>query len=112
MRDLLRNTQLIHFSNLTDDKTDEWGNVTKGYGEIQEYRVSLSADKGDASNNAFGKDLDYDREIVTHNMDCPINEHTKLWIDNDISQPYDYAVKGRAKSLNCIRYAIKRVNVS
>lgn len=112
MRDLERNKQLIHYSNLSEDTTDEWGNKAKGYGKIQEYRISLSVDKGEASNNAFGKDLEYDREMVTHDMKCPINEHTHLWIDNDTSKPYDYSVVKKANSLNSIRYAIKRENVS
>ena len=112
MRDLKRNQQLIHYCNLSETAKDEWGNNVSGYGEISEYRIALSSAKGDVSNNAFGKDLNYDREMVIHDMNCPINEHSRLWIDNDISQQYDYTVEGVAKSLNCIRYAIKKVNVS
>lgn len=151
MRNCLKNQVKIWYAlrDLNTDK-DEWGN-TKGvttYSAPKELKISLSANKGEASAQAFGADLQYDREMVTYDMSCPIDEYSHLWIDeqspidqsvktvwgegdtivinetgsvvntsdNGISvsatKAHNYEVAAVSKSLNCIRYAIRRVNVS
>lgn len=129
---------------------DEWGNTKNvtTYGSPQKLKISVSANKGEASAQAFGADLKYDREMVTHDMSCPIDEYSRLWLDeedvvdktiqtvytegdaiytnesgsvieagNDAisvssTKAHNYEVAAVSKSLNCIRYAIRRVNVS
>ena len=116
MRDLKRNQQKIYYALLTETKdSDEWGNTVdiKGYGEPQEFYASVSANKGEASAQAFGADLKYDREVVTHDMSCPIDEYSRLWLDGrDTEKSHNYTVIAVGKSHNCIRYAIRRVDVS
>lgn len=97
---------------MSETSTDGWGNESQSYGEIQPMKIAVSSEKGDAAAEAFGKDLDYDVSMVTHDMSCPINEYSRIWIDNAPDQPHDYIVKRRAKSLNCIAYALKRVTVT
>ena len=116
MRDLIRNQQTVWYSlrNVVTDK-DEWGNTVdvKGYGEPIEIRMSVSANKGNISAQAFGTDLNYDREMSTHDMSCPIDEYTRLWLDGrNIADTHNFEVVAVSKSLNCIRYAIRRVDVS
>lgn len=116
MRDLRRNQQTIWYSlqNVTVDK-DEWGNTedVKDYGEPIKMQLSVSANKGSISAQAFGTDLNYDREMSTHNMNCPIDEYTRLWLDGRaVTETHNYEVVAVSKSLNCIRYAIRRVDVS
>lgn len=163
MRDSQKNQTKIYYAlrNVVS-KVDRWGNTedVTTYGEPVQLKISVSANKGEASAQAFGADLQYDREMVTHDMSCPIDEYTHLWLDeilllNDnigsnedsitISMPgivvnpindvlaiksksliakgvgdtivvsfnsHNYKVVAVSKSLNCIRYAIKRVNVS
>lgn len=116
MRDLRRNQQTVWYSlqNVTVDK-DEWGNTVdaKDYGEPIEMQLSVSANKGNISAQAFGTDLNYDREMSTHDMSCPIDEYTHLWLDGRaVSETHNYEVVAVSKSLNCIRYAIRRVDVS
>ena len=116
MRELKRNQQTIWYSllNVSSD-IDEWGNTdnVKTYGEPIRMEISLSGDKGEASKQAFGTDLKYDREMSTHDMNCPIDEYTHLWIDGrDTNETHNYIVKAVSKSLNSIRYAIEKVNVS
>ena len=116
MRDLKRNQQTIWYSllNVTEDK-DEWGNThnVKGYGQPVMYKITLSANKGEASAQAFGTDLAYDREMSTHDMACPIDEYSHLWLDGrSPTETHNYIVKAVSRSLNCIRYAIERVDVS
>ena len=116
MRDLKRNQQTIWYSLLNvSSGEDEWGNTEdiKTYGEPVSMNISISANKGEADQQPFGTDLNYDREMSTHNMDCPIDEYTHLWIDGrSIEETHNYIVKAVSKSLNCIRYAIEKVNVS
>ena len=116
MRDLKRNQQTIWYSLLNvSTGVDEWGNTEdiKTYGEPVKVSMSVSANKGEVSQQAFGADLKYDREMSTHDMSCPIDEYAHLWIDGrDTAETHNYIVKAVSKSLNCIRYAIEKVNVS
>lgn len=116
MRSLKRNQQTIWYSllSVSSDK-DEWGNTedVKTYGLPVSTKMSVSANRGEVSQQAFGMDLDYDREMITHDMSCPIDEYTHLWIDGrDTEETHNYIVKAVSRSLNCIRFAIKKVNVS
>lgn len=116
MRDLKRNKQKIWYSLLNvDTDTDEWGNTedVKTYGEPVEMDISVSGNKGQTSQQAFGTDLKYDREMSTHDMNCPIDEYSHLWLDGrSPDETHNYIVKAVSKTLNCIRYAIEKVNVS
>ena len=116
MRDLKRNQQTVWYSLLNvETDTDEWGNTVdiKDYSEPVECEITVSANKGNISAQAFGTDLNYDREMSTHNMNCPIDEYTRLWLDGrKITETHNYEVEKVSKSLNCIRYAIRRVDVS
>ena len=116
MRDIKRNQQTVWYSlrNVTVE-ADEWGNTVdvKDYGDPKKMQLSVSANKGSISAQAFGTDLNYDREMSTHNVNCPIDEYTHLWLDGRaITEPHNYEVVAVSKSLNCIRYAIRRVDVS
>ncbi len=116
MRDIKRNQQTVWYSlrNVTVD-TDEWGNTVdiKDYGKPLKMQLSVSANKGSISAQAFGTDLNYDREMSTHDMNCPIDEYTRLWLDGRaVTDTHNYEVVAVSKSLNCIRYAIRRVDVS
>ena len=116
MRDLKRNQQTVRYSllNVSLDM-DEWGNTAdiKGYSEPVPVQMVLSANKGEASAQSFGTELNYDREMSTHDLNCPIDEYTHLWLDGrDTADTHNYEVAAVSKSLNCIRYAIRRVNVS
>lgn len=116
MRDSEKNKARIWYAlrNVAQSK-DEWGNTkdVTTYGEPIGLRISVSANKGEASAQAFGADLKYDREMVTHDMSCPIDEYSRLWLDGrETTETHNYEVAAVSKSLNCIRYAIRRVNVS
>ncbi len=115
MRDLKRNQREIFYALLVKGEgKDEWGNEveTIGYTDPISLCISKSANKGEASAQAFGADLQYDREMSTHDMECPIDEYSRIWIDCDPTEPHNYEVVAVSPSLNCIRYALKRVNVS
>ena len=151
MRNSEKNKSTIYYAlrNVQLEK-DEWGNTkdVTTYGKPHALKLSVSANRGETSASAFGADLKYDREMITHDMTCPIDEYTRLWIDepsiidetiktvwseggtiyiNESGsvikaeesgfsvlgvKAHNYEVAAVSKSLNCIRYAIRRVNVS
>ena len=116
MRNLRRNQSEIHYALRTVAvETDEWGNTheVKQYTEPVALRISVSANKGETEASGFGADLSYDKEMVTHDMSCPIDEFSRLWLDGrSTDDTHNYEVAAVSKSLNCIRYAVRRVNVS
>ena len=116
MRDLKRNQQTIWYALLNlYSGADEWGNTEdiKSYGEPISIQMTVSGNKVEVSQQAFGTELKYDREMSTHDMSCPIDEYTHLWLDGrDINDTHNYVVKAVSKTLNCIRYAIEKVDVS
>ncbi len=116
MRDLKRNRQRIWVSIRTvSTDTDEWGNTedVKTYGEPFPMELSISGNKGEASGQAFGTELAYDREMSTHDLTCPIDEYSHLWLDGrSPTETHNYIVKAVSRTLNAIRYAIEKVNVS
>lgn len=105
MRDLRKNQVEIFYSLYIPDGTvDRLGNKTGIFKEKQQLFISLSTDKGEHKNQVFGKELDYDREMVTTDMNCPIDEFSKIWINDK-----EYTVSRVATSRNQKRYAIKKV---
>ena len=118
MRDLKRNQQKIFYRNYEscEDEYDEYGNLTgsiiKKFGVIKECEISVSGNKGNADNQMFGINLDYDRTMSTADMSCEINEFSELWIDCSTDMPHNYEVVKRSPTLNQIVFAIKKVSVS
>lgn len=95
--------------------------------------ANVSAASGYAQTEQFGNLDNYDKVIVTDDMECPIDENTVLFVDKEpefveaetyakvddrivlqvIQMPvYDYTVRRVAKSLNSISYALSKVDVS
>ena len=135
MRCLRRNTRTFWYC-LYDgsvDQYDAYGNLMPEpdirYHDAVQMRANVSAATGQAQTEMFG-DLDsYDRVIVTDDLNCPIDEHTVLFLDKEPEYPelppeepeepeydtahpiYDYIVKRVAKSLNSVSIAVRKVNV-
>lgn len=112
MRNLKRNGKTIFYANLSNDVTVEWGNTIQAYGEPQKYTLPVSLDKGEIVPQGYGNAINYYREMITHDMHCPIEESSRLWIDRTPDQPHNYRVKRKSESLNCIVYVLERVEVS
>lgn len=119
MRTLNRNKQQVYYA-LYEGRTaikDEYGNET-GESEISystpiSLKINISPAKGESSTRQFGDSENYDRIMVTSDMECPIDENSILWIDTlDTEKPHDYIVKKVARSLNTISYAVSKVSIS
>lgn len=96
---------------------DKYGHVTGQkkpiYGEPVVAKASISPSKGASSIEMFGTDIEYNRTIITDDMNCPIDEHSIIWLKNNPNtQPHDYIVTAVAEGLESISYAIKKVDVS
>lgn len=118
MRSLSRNKQRIFYSLYTgkQEVRDEYGNLVSEpiltYGEPVEYHINVSAARGTADVEQFGINTNYSKTMVTNDLDCPIDETTRLWIDREPTEPHNYVVVMVARSINSITYAIKEVSVT
>ena len=106
----------------TDYIIDEYGNETgetvRHYARAVEMYANISPATGQSQVEQFGNLDNYDKVIVTDDMNCPIDEHSVLFIDKqpeystDSLPIYNYIVKRIAKSLNSISIAVRKVDVS
>ena len=87
-------------------RTGQYENI---YSDPVDIRANVSSAKGQADSELFGINLNYTRTLVTDDMNCPIDEHSVLWID---SEKYNYVVVRVAKGLDSIAYALKEVDVN
>ncbi len=119
MRCLERNKRKVFYalySNeipLYDNDGYKTGEYTAGYCEPVELKINISPASGESATRLFGDVLDYDRTLVTDDMNLPIDETSVFWIDeSDIAKPHDYIVKRVAKGLDSILIAVKKVEIS
>lgn len=118
MRSLVRNKQKIFYA-LYAGKTpvkDEYGNQTGeyelSYNDPVGYLINVSAARGTADVEQFGINTNYTKTMVTNDLNCPITETTRLWINRTPDLPHNYVVVSVARSINSITYAIREVSVS
>lgn len=119
MRALKRNQQEIFYALYegTEDILDEDGYETSEteavYGKPIPLWINVSAASGENSVQQFGAFADYDKILVTCDLNLPIDEQTVFWIDEtDTTKAFDYTVKKIAKSLNSLLIAVKKVEVT
>ncbi len=123
MRSMERNKINIYYAlyqgktPILDDEGNETGDSEVSYGNPVKFRIRVSPNKGESSEQAFGKSLDYDRVMYTADKKFSIDEFSILWIDKipeikedgSTDTPYDFTVVRAAKDLNEFSYAIKKV---
>lgn len=101
---------------------DEYGNETGETRVVYEQPVQMLANisqaTGQSNTEQFGNLENYDKVLVTDDLNCPIDESSVLFIDKepeytlDGDPMYDYTVRRVAKSLNSVSIAVRKVNVS
>lgn len=118
MRCLARNKQTLYYAlyENSTELTDEYGNATgqldNHYGSPIKVSMNISPARGTADVEQFGANLNYSKTLVTDDINCPIDEHSILWIGKETTEPHNYVVTQVARSLNSVTYAIKEVNVT
>ena len=115
MQSLARNQQTIYYSLYkgTTEAVDSDGNYTGEYTNEYDTPVAIdacvSASRGSSDIDLFGINVSYTNTLIVDDIDCPITETTRLWIDMPTTSPHNYEVVQVAKSLNHIAYAVKQV---
>lgn len=118
MRSLERNKHTFWYAlylgkqDVVDSDGQKTGEKTLAFSPIVKSKANVSAARGTADIEQFGVNTDYSRTITTSDMDCPINEHSRIWYDTLPTNPHNYEVVTVAKSLNSITIAIREVKVS
>jgi hypothetical protein len=123
MRIMQINKRPFHYCLYVDKEAveDEYGNEVGYkvvYGNPVMMEANISPASGYAQTEQFGNLDNYDKVIVTDDMDCPIDEHSVLFIDKEPEYTvsgdpmFDYTVRRIAKSLNSVSIAVRKVNVS
>lgn len=124
MKLLKRNLSTIHYclydksEPILDDDGNETGEDKITYSEPVEFECSVSAATGYSATEMFGNLENYDKTLITDDMQCPIDEHSVLFVDKepefdtDGRPIYDYIVRRVAKSINNISFAIRKVDVT
>ena len=89
MRCLKRNKRQIWYClyKRTDTVTDTYGNEVGShvvYEQPVEMWANISQATGRSVNEQFGNLENYDKVIVTTDMDCPIDENTVLFVDKAV----------------------------
>lgn len=118
---------------ILDDYGNETGQTIVVYDEAVEMMANISQATGQSNTEQFGNLENYDKVIVTDDLNCPIDENSVLFIDKEpeykeadyneataitfvestVQVPvYDYIVRRVAKSLNSISIAVSKVKVS
>ena len=119
MRNLEINKQPLWYAlyKSKEEILDEYGNHTGTYRITYDtpvyYPCNVTESRGIVGHEPYGLTADYDRTIVTSDMDCPIKEDSVIWFGADPeTDPYNYTVHRVANSLNGIAIAIRGVSVS
>ena len=124
MRCMERNKTTFYYCSYEGEKAVldadgyDTGEVQVVYSTPVPLRANVSPATGNTSVEQFGNSLQYDKVVVLNDPDCPIDEHTVLFVDTepafdtDGAPLFDYVVKKVARSLNSVSIAIGRVEVS
>ena len=118
MKTLARNKQAIFYAlylgktEILDENGYFTGEYVKSFAEPVELKINVSPTKGTSDIELFGIETQYSKVMVTSDMNCPINEFSRLWIGIPKTDPHNYVVVRVAKGLNSISYAIQEVSVS
>lgn len=118
MKTLFRNLRTFYYANvagetaLTDSQGYKTGEYEISYSTPTAVKGNISPAMGNAYESPFGITEGYDKVIVCDEPDLPITSTSVLWVDREVTEPYDYVVSRIARSINSISIAIKRVDVS
>ena len=122
MRTLQRNKRTVWYAlyqgetEQTDANGDYTGETEITYATPVAIRANVSPATGQSNLEMFGNLTDYDRVVVTDQVDVPIDENTVLWIDAEPTEDsgvegFNYIVRRVARSFNSVAIAVRKVDV-
>lgn len=123
MKALSRNKQVLYYalnegiSPVIDEDGLHTGEFDVLYGDPVKALMNVSPASGRTNLEQFGIQEQYDKVLVTDDMNCPIKEDSVLWVDTlpiidgegKTETPHDYIVIRVSRSLNSVSIAIKRI---
>ena len=120
MKCLERNKKTFYYCLYTgqepvyDDDKNDTGEQSVVFGNPVRCIGNISPATGNSSVEQFGNNLQYDKVIVLDDPNCPIDEHSVLFVDKEPDEEllFDYIVKKVARSINSVSIAIAKVDVS
>lgn len=120
MRCLWRNKRKFYYTHYlgkvmsVDSEGFETGEYITQYSEPVMMWGNVSAAIGEAQEQQFGRQLNYDKVLLLEDENCPIDENTLLYIDVVPAEGVkpDYIIKKVARSLHGVSYAISKVSTS
>lgn len=136
MRNLERNKKDLWYANQTgvvvpivDSNGHRSGEKDHQYSEPVKVRMSMAissgannlGSQGIATLEPYGIVTGYTARAVTEDLDCPMNETSRIWYGIEptkivegqvVNVPHNYMVVRKAKSLNHLIYYLKEVDVS
>ena len=125
MRCMFRNKQDVYYAlysgrvDAVDGAGNKSGEHIVTYANPVKISANVSASRGTAEQEMFGIGVNYTKTIMIDKVDCPIDEHTILWVDvkpdaqgESGTVKHDYVVEQVAQSLNSVAYAVRKVDVS
>lgn len=89
MRNCKRNRRKMYYAlydskkMIYDDEGDPTFEYEEGYDNPVEFEASLSAGKSESEHSPFGNDVNYDRTILSFDMELPIDENSLIWVKNE-----------------------------
>lgn len=121
MKNLRRNTKVVYYclyegkEAILDENGLDTGEKKLKYSEPFPMRCSNSSATGQAQLHMFGVLEQYDRVLITDEMNHPIDKDTVFFIDKDPEfidgKPvYDYIIKRVSKSLNYLSLVVKKTS--
>lgn len=96
---------------ILDDEGFDTGETRTVYKPIQEVKAVLSPSKNSVNTEVFGTLIDYDRTMSIDNLECLIDENTKVYV-HERDKDHTYIVKKRADSSNLILFALREIDES
>ena len=126
MRCLFKLMKTVWYANyesaapMVDGDGYETGEKDVTYSDPVQLRINVSAARGTSDMEQFGNQLDYDKVLVTNDVNIPLTEESVMWIDTSpvidgqgkTDTPWDYVVRRIARSVNYVQIAVKKVVVS
>lgn len=121
MKILARNRITVFYALIEsqEDNLDKYGNITGSpklnFGSPIRTRMSWSARQGDITLTAHGLEDNYDVQLITDDMSCPIDKGARIWIGkcpmngNGVMQPHTHEVKAVIPTFNSITYRLTEV---
>lgn len=98
---------------IIDDNGLHTGEYAVHYTDPVRALMNVSGGKGQANVRLFGIGSEFDRTIVTDDLETPFSTDTVFWVETDPDDaPFDYRVVSVARTINQVVLGLAEVEVS